>query len=453
MSHPYKAALQQAHDAADAYLAASSDSRVFPDADALEHLKAFDEPMPTASKTEAETLALLVDHGSPATVSGMGGRYFGFVTGGSVPVSVGANMIAGAWDQCPSSATNSPIGVKLEEVVSRWLLELLALPASCGVGLTTGATMANFTALATARHALLARAGWHVENDGLYGAPEVKVIVSAEVHVTVEKALSMLGFGKKRVTRVPVDSNGAMIATELPELDALTIVCTQAGNVNSGAIDPIGDIAERAGAAGAWVHVDGAFGLWGRMIPAVAPKLEGLEKAHSFATDAHKWLNTPYDCGIVICRDATAQHAAMATNAPYLKEGANAPKDMVPEFSRRARAVEVWAALRTLGREGLTEMFERCCTHAQAFASGLEASGFTILNEVMLNQVVATIGTEADIAAIQKHVEQSGVCWFGVTRWKGKPAFRISVSSWRTTHEDVDLSLDAIKAAKKAVLG
>lgn len=452
MSHPYKAVLQQANIAAEAYLATSGESPVFPDAQAVEGLKAFDEKMPETGKAESDTLSLLSESGGRATVSAMGGRYFGFVTGGSVPVSVGANMIAGAWDQCPSSATNSPVGVKLEEVTSRWLLELLALPPSCGVGLTTGATMANFTALAAARHALLAKNGWNVEDDGLYGAPEIKVIVSDEVHVTVEKALSMLGFGKKRVIRVPVGSNGAIIAEELPELDALTIVCTQAGNVNSGAIDPIGEIAERAEAAGAWVHVDGAFGLWGRLMPAVAPKLVGLEKAHSFATDAHKWLNTPYDCGIVICRDATAQHAAMATNAPYLREGANAPKDMVPEFSRRARAVEVWAALRTLGRQGLTEMFERCCSHARTFAKGLEAEGFTVLNEVMLNQVVVTIGSAEDVSAIQQYVEQSGECWFGLTRWKDKPAFRISVSSWRTTEADVARSIAAIVAAKKAVM-
>jgi glutamate/tyrosine decarboxylase-like PLP-dependent enzyme len=452
MAHPYKAVLEQAHAAADAYLANSAERRVFPSEDAVANLTVFDEALPAEGLPEAETLALLADKGAPATVGAMGGRYFGFVVGGAVPVSVGANMIAGAWDQCPSSHINSPIGVKLEAVAARWLLELLDLPAESAVGLTTGATMANFSALAAARHALLARAGWNVEEDGLYGAPEVKVIVSAEVHVTVEKALSMLGFGKARVTRVPVDSNGAMIAAELPPLDALTIVCTQAGNVNSGAIDPIGEIADLAEAAGAWVHVDGAFGLWGRMIPAVAPMLEGLERAHSFATDAHKWLNTPYDCGIVICRDASAQHAAMATNAPYLQEGTNAPKDMVPEFSRRARGIEVWAALRTLGRDGLAEMFARCCTHAGAFAEGLRGMGFTVLNDVVLNQVVATIGTADELTAIQQHVEHSGECWFGPTVWRGTHAVRISVSSWRTTAEDVERSLAAIEAAKNAVM-
>jgi len=454
MSDEFTRPLQAAQAFAIDYLEQVADQPVFPTEDALRNLEAFDEPLPPHGSADQEILSMLHGNGSPATVATMGSRYFGFVVGGSLPVTVAANWIATAWDQSPSSHMNSPIGVKLEEVAGRWLREILGLPDHTGIGMTTGATMANFTGLAAARHALLERAGWNVEEQGLYGAPEIKVIVSEEVHVTVEKALSMLGFGKKRVTRVPTDANGAMLADALPDLDALTLVCTQAGNVNSGAIDPIGAICNKALGAGAWVHVDGAFGLWGKLLARRADDFIGIEKADSLATDAHKWLNTPYDCGIVMTRHPHDLHMAMATVAPYFKAEENmAPKDMVPEFSRRARGVEVWAALRSLGPAGLKSMIARCCDHAQLFAKGLEAIGFEVLNDVVLNQVVATIGTPEELADIRALVEASGECWFGPTVWKGRSAIRISVSSWRTTEEDVERSLSAIAAAKNAIMG
>ncbi|WP_417450771.1 pyridoxal phosphate-dependent decarboxylase family protein [Kordiimonas sp.] len=454
MDGTYKKELQTAAALAQEYLAQVLNMPVFPGAEAREGLGAFDEALPQTGEDAVATLELLHSAGSPATTATTGARYFGFVVGGALPASTAANWLATAWDQSPSSEMNSPAAVKVETVANRWLLDILGLPADGGVGMTTGATMANFTGLAAARTALLSRKGWDVEVQGLYGAPEIRVLVSEEVHVTVEKALAMLGFGKGRVTRVPTDSNGAMRLDQLPALDDMSIVCTQAGNVNSGAIDPIGGIARRAEKAGAWVHVDGAFGLWGKLLKEHAALFEGVEQAHSFATDAHKWLNTPYDCGVVICRDAQMLQQAMATVAPYFREdGAYAPKDMVPEFSRRARGVEVWAALRTLGRDGVTDMIARCCAHARRFASGLEALGFDVLNDVVLNQVVATIGTAEQLAAIRAHVEASGECWFGPTVWKGRHAIRISVSSWRTTEADVDRSLRAIAAAKQAVLG
>ncbi len=454
MDTTYERDLQHAARLAQDYLAHVPDMPVFPSAEARAGLSDFDEAMPTHGISAENTLDLLHRVGSPATAVTTGSRYFGFVVGGALPATVAANWIATAWDQSPSSEMNSPTGVKLESLAGSWLVDLFGLPEATGVGMTTGATMANFTGLAAARTALLSRAGWNVEEQGLYGAPEIKVVVSEEVHVTIEKALSMLGFGKKRVVKVPTDANGAMIFDELPELDALTLVCTQAGNVNTGAIDPIGEIAREAEKVGAWVHVDGAFGIWAKLLESHQHYFTGIELAHSFATDAHKWLNTPYDCGIVLCRNAPMLHQAMATTAPYFRaDGQNAPKDMVPEFSRRARGVEVWAALRTLGRIGVTEMIERCCAHARRFAEGLRTIGFDVLNDVMLNQVVATIGSAEELAAIRAHVEASGECWFGPTVWKGRHAIRISVSSWRTSEADVDRSLQAIGAAKRAILG
>ncbi|NVJ69039.1 MAG: aspartate aminotransferase family protein [Alphaproteobacteria bacterium] len=454
MSEDYDRPLALAHTHATQYLREIENSPVYPRPDAIAALEAFDEPLPLHGSADQETLDLLHGKGSAATVASMGSRYFGFVVGGALPVTVGANWIATAWDQTPSSFISSPTCVKLEEIAGRWLRELLALPEHTGVGMTTGATMANFTALAAARHALLARAGWNVEEQGLYGAPEIKVIVSDEVHVTVEKALSMLGFGKKRVTRVPTDDNGAMRFDGVPGLDDMTLICTQAGNVNSGAIDPIGAIARKAAGAGAWVHVDGAFGLWGRLLARREADFQDVELADSVVVDAHKWLNTPYDCGIVMTRHAEALQGAMGTVAPYLKEEKKGePKDMGPEFSRRARGVEVWAALRSLGHAGLKSMIGRCCDHAQVFADGLRAQGFEILNDVVLNQVVATIGTPEQIAEIRRLVEVSGECWFGSTFWKGWDAVRISVSSWRTTEEDVERSLAAIAEARRQVMG
>lgn len=454
MTDPYDKALDVGQAHARAYLKQLDQQPVFPPRAAVEGLSAFDEPMPDEGADIRATLDLMHGRGSPATVASMGSRYFGFVVGGALPATVAANWLATSWDQSPSSFMNSPAGAKLEIVAGQWLQDLLGLPDHTGIGMTTGATMANFTGLAAARSALLRRAGWNVEDDGLYGAPEISVIVSEEVHVTVEKALAMLGLGKKRVTRVPTDANGAMRLDAMPALDTMTIVCTQAGNVNSGAIDPIGAIAEKAADVGAWVHVDGAFGLWGKLLDDKQDLFTGIEKADSLATDAHKWLNTPYDCGIVMTRHPDALHHAMATVAPYLKaEEAMAPKDMVPEFSRRARGVEVWAALRTLGTAGVTQMIARCCSHARRFADGLRVLGFDVLNDVVLNQVVATIGGAEDLAAIRAHVEASGECWFGPTVWKGRHAIRISVSSWRTTEEDVDRSLAAIAAAKREIMG
>lgn len=429
--------------------------KVAPSSEALSRLKDLEKALPD-DPTEPETvLAMLDEIGSPATVASAGGRYYGFVTGGSLPVAVAANWLAGAWDQASDMVIASPIGARLEQVAGRWLLELLSLPPDAGVGFVTGATMANFAGLAAARHALLQKLGWNVEARGLFGAPEVTVIVSDEVHVSLLKALSLLGFGRDRVIRVPVDGQGRMRLDALPALSESTIVCLQAGNVNTGAFDPAPEICTAAGRAGAWVHVDGAFGLWAAVTPTRAHLTAGFDGADSWAVDAHKWLNVPYDSGIVVCRQEEHLRAAMSFSAAYLTLGEHRePGLYTPEMSRRARGVEIWAALLSLGRSGLAELIESCCRHAWRFAEGLSAAGYQILNEVVLNQVLVSFGDRETTQKVIAAIQDDGTCWCGGTIWQGKTAMRISVSSWATTENDVEQSLKALLrvAAKHAHL-
>jgi len=390
--------------------------------------------------------------GSPATMGMAGRRYFGFVIGGSLPAALAANWLAGAWDQNPGLFAASPIGTVLEEVSLRWLLDVLKLPAESGGAFVTGATMANFTALAAARNSVLASVGWDVEADGLFGAPSVTVVVGDEAHPSLIKALGMLGLGRSRVVRVPVDDQGRMRASVMPPLNGPTIVCMQAGNVNTGAFDPATEICARAHAAGAWVHVDGAFGLWAAASPRYAHLVEGIAGADSWATDAHKWLNVPYDCGLAFVRDSIALKHAMSVTAAYLPQGEHRePSQFTPELSRRARGVEVWAALRSLGRRGLSELIERTCRLATRFAVELQRSGWEILNEVVLNQVLVSFGNAAQTKGVIERVQKDGTCWCGPTEWQGRTAMRISVSSWATQDKDVDRSVAAIlRAASEA---
>jgi glutamate/tyrosine decarboxylase-like PLP-dependent enzyme len=390
-------------------------------------------------------IALLDDYGSPATVASTGPRYFGFVTGGSLPAPMAANWLAGAWDQNAALFAQSPVASRMEEIAGAWLLDVLALPKTAGIGFVTGATMANFTALAAARHALLARAGWDVEERGLFGAPEITVVVGAEVHASLLKALSMLGFGRKRVVTVPADDQGRIIAGALPPLNDRTLVAIQAGNVNTGAFDPAAEICARAREAGAWVHVDGAYGLWAAAAPERAHLVTGFSEADSWATDCHKWLNVPYDSGLAIVRDPEHLRAAMTVRAAYLTMGEHRePWQYTPEASRRARGIEIWAALRSLGRSGLAEMIERNCRLAARFADGFRSAGFAVLNDVTLNQVMVSFGDADTTRRIIAEVQREGTCWCGGTEWHGHAAMRISVSSWATTAEDVDRSLAAI---------
>jgi glutamate/tyrosine decarboxylase-like PLP-dependent enzyme len=430
---------------ASRYVDGISARRVAPSPEEIASLDALAGPLNEDPRDPSELIALLDEHGSPATIASTGPRYFGFVTGGSLPAAMAANWLAGAWDQNAALFSQSPVASRIEEIASDWLLDVLALPKSSGIGFVTGATMANFTALAAARHALLAHAGWDVEERGLFGAPEITVVVGAEVHASMLKALSMLGFGRKRVTTVPADGQGRMIAAHLPALDDRTLVAIQAGNVNTGAFDPAPEICARAHENGAWVHVDGAFGLWAAAAPHRAHLVNGFAEADSWATDCHKWLNVPYDSGLAIVRDPENLRAAMTVRAAYLQMGDHRePWQYVPEASRRARGIEIWAALRSIGRSGLAEMIERNCRLASRFADGFRKAGFAVLNEVPLNQVLVSFGDREKTTRVIAEVQREGTCWCGATEWHGQTAMRISVSNWATTEDDVDRSLAAI---------
>lgn len=346
----------------------------------------------------------------------------------------------------------SPVAAKLEEIALGWLLELLHLPMTCGGAFVTGATMANFSGLAAARHFVLEKSGWDVEANGLFGAPPITVVVGEEVHPALLKSLGLLGLGRERVLTVPVDSQGRMRADAFPKLDGPAIVCIQAGNVNSGAFDPAAELCDLAHKADAWVHVDGAFGLWAAASSHYAHLAKGFAEADSWATDAHKWLNVPYDCGLAFVRYPQALRAAMSVSAAYLPTGEmREPMHHTPESSRRARGVEVWAALKSLGRSGLAEMIETACLHAMRFAEGLRQAGYEILNDVVLNQVLVSFGDAETTRRVIAGIQADGTCWCGGTVWQGKTAMRISVSSWATTDDDVGHSLEAMLRIAESV--
>lgn len=433
------------------YLTRLQESNVFPSSAAIEALAKLDEPLPEDSTDIESVVSFLDEIGSPATVLTAGGRYFGFVIGGSLPAALAANWLAGAWDQNAGLRVTSPIAAVVEQIALGWLLDVLSLPAEAGGGFVSGATMANFTALAAARHAILEKQGWDVEAKGLFDAPPVSVVVGDEVHVSALKALSLLGFGREAVIRVPVDGQGRIRADALPEMTHSTIVCIQAGNVNTGAFDPAFEICSAAKEIGAWVHVDGAFGLWAAASAKYAHLTSGFEAADSWAIDAHKWLNVPYDSGIAFCRDPAHLRGAMSTSAAYLQVGEQRePHHYVPEMSRRARGIEIWAALRSLGRSGLADLIERTCNYARRFASGLKEAGYHVLNDVSINQVLVAFGDAEITRRVIEGVQADGTCWCGGTEWQGHTAMRISVSSWATTDEDVERSLKAIlRIAKK----
>lgn len=416
----------------------------------IERLRlALDTPVPAEPDDPANVLAFLDAVGSPATVANAGGRYFGFVTGGALPVSVAANWLATAWDQNAFSHVSSPAVALFEETALRWLKQVLELPSEAEGAIVTGATMANFTCLAAARHAVLNRVGWDVERNGLFGAPEITVVVGDEVHSSVLKVLAMLGLGRERIVRVPVDEQGRMRADALPTLDEPAIVCLQAGNVNSGAFDPAHEIV-RAHATGAWVHVDGAFGLWARASTTHRHLAQGFEEADSWAIDAHKWLNVPYDNGIAFVRSREALQGAMSISGAYLLLGERRDAiNLTPDSSRRARAIDVWAALRFLGRSGVSDLIERNCHQARWLATELEKAGCTILNDVVLNQVVVSFGDDEETARVIAAVQAGGECWCGGTKWQGQQAMRISVSSWATTQPDLERALAAILTARQ----
>jgi glutamate/tyrosine decarboxylase-like PLP-dependent enzyme len=439
--------LNLAGDRAIRYLNAISDRAVAPSREAIERLSDLGGPLPEGPSDPAEVIQALDEIGSPATMATAGPRFFGFVVGGAMPVTVAANWLAGAWDQNAPVQLLAPVGTACERISIGWLVELFGLPGGTWGGLVTGATAANFTGLAAARQAILHRQGWDVAAKGIFGAPKIRVVVGEEVHVSVLLALRVLGFGRQDLIRVPTDGQGRMRVDVLPDLDKNTIVCLQAGNVNSGAFDPAEEICERARQAGSWIHVDGAFGLWAVAAPKHNYLTAGITEADSWATDAHKWLNVPYDCGIVLCREPRNLAMVMSLDpAAYIEEaqGAGEPDNFTLEMSRRARGVEVWAALRTLGRSGLAELVERTCRYARIFSQRLTEAGFEILNEVVLNQVLVSFGEDEETRRVLAMVQEEGTCWASGTNWHGRQAMRISVSSWATTSEDVDRSVEAI---------
>jgi glutamate/tyrosine decarboxylase-like PLP-dependent enzyme len=451
MRPPVRRLLTDAAKRASRYLESLDTRAVRPEAEAVAALSKFDQAFPDHESTAEAVLAELDEIGSPATMASAGGRFFGFVTGGALPATVAANWLATTWDQNAGLVVTSPANAALENVSLRWLKDIFHLPSDSAGGFVTCATAANFSALAAARHALLARAGWDVEARGLFGAPSLTVIVGDEVHASLLKALSLVGFGRDRVVRVPADAQGRIRFDAFPDVDDRTIVCLQAGNVNTGAFDPIREICARAHSQGAWVHVDGAFGMWAAAAPARAHLVRGIEEADSWATDAHKWLNVPYDSGLVLTRHADALRQAMSIGGAYLKQDEDrVPYHYTPDFSRRARGIEVWAALRQLGRPGLADLIERTCQYAAQFAEGLRAAGHRVLNDVVLNQVLVSFGNAERTREVIDRVQRDGICWCGGTTWQDHTAMRISVSSWATSDADVKRSLAAILSAASA---
>jgi glutamate/tyrosine decarboxylase-like PLP-dependent enzyme len=416
-------------------------------------------PLPEHGEDPAEILERLVDAADPGIVATAGPRYFGFVVGGALPAAIGADWLASAWDQNAGLYVLAPAATVVEEVVGGWMLELLGLPASASVGFVTGGQMANTTCLAVARHAVLERVGWDVEKHGLQDGPAITVIVGEEVHNSIFASLRLLGLGSENAARVPVDAQGRMrpdaLERVLAAVEGPAIVCAQAGNVNTGACDPLAAIAALARAHGAWLHVDGAFGLWAAASPRLAQLVAGRELADSWAVDGHKWLNVPYDGGFAICADRAAHRAALGIAAPYLQQAGgddHDPFELVPEWSRRARGFPAYAALRSLGRRGAAELVERCCALASSMAGELAAEdGVEILNEVSLNQVLVRFGDDdASTRAVVTRVQEDGTAWLGGTVWRGRAAMRISVSSHATTEHDARLGVAAIIQAWRA---
>jgi glutamate/tyrosine decarboxylase-like PLP-dependent enzyme len=438
--------LRRAAELAAEHLTGLAERRVGAAISYEDAVAALDEPLPADGEDPVAVLEHLATVAGPATVASPGPRYFGFVTGGALPAALGADWLTSAWDQNSFSRVASPAAAAIEAVAERWVLEALALPSTAAVGFTTGATMGNFTSIAAARHAVLERAGWDVEVDGLTGAPPIRVIVGEQVHASLLVALRYAGLGAP--TRVAADDQGAMRPDALREAltDGPTIVCAQAGEVNTGAVDPLAEIADAAGEHGAWLHVDGAFGLWAAASPELRHLVRGADRADSWAVDAHKWLNVPYDGAVAIVADRETLRGAIGITAGYLPTGGGRdPIDYSPEMSRRARSIPIYAALRQLGRSGVAELVERCCALARRLAAAMdELDGAQVLNDVVLNQVLVRFGDDDTTRAVVEGVQRSGEAWLGGTVWKGQAAARVSVSNWSTTEDDIDRLAEAL---------
>jgi glutamate/tyrosine decarboxylase-like PLP-dependent enzyme len=450
--------LKRTCEIANEFLAGVGDRPVAQPVDFQALLANMGGDLPVEGEDSRQVIEQLWKFAAPGLVATVGPRYFGFVVGGSLPAAMAADWLTTTWDQNGGLYVLSPAAAAAELVAGGWLVDLFGLPKESSIGFVTGGTMANFTALAAARHALLGRLGWDVEEQGLIGAPEITVVTNDESHVSIFASLQMLGLGRGRVVRVPTDEQGRMRPAELKRLLAgihtPVLVCAQAGNVNTGAFDPIPEIADCVQDYPVWLHVDGAFGIWAAASPRYQALAKGLELADSVSVDCHKWLNVPYDSGIVFVRDAAAHHAAMTLNAPYYVTAPGAERDntnWVPEASRRARGFTVYAALRSLGRKGIAELVDRCCLLAQQMAALLaQGPGVEILNDVVLNQVLVRFtppaggDTDAFTVAVIKRVQEDGTCWLGGTIWHGMRAMRVAVSNWSTTEKDIEMSAAAI---------
>jgi glutamate/tyrosine decarboxylase-like PLP-dependent enzyme len=449
--------LERTCEIANEYLAGMRELRVGSMVDYDVLLRSMGGPLPSAPQDALEVIESLAQRARPGLVTTPGPRHFGFVIGGALPAALAADWLASAWDQNAFSFVLSPAATVVEEVARQWLTGLLGLSSEMSMGVVTGGTMGNFTALAAARHALLERAGWNVEEQGLFGAPELPVVTSEESHITIFASLQMLGMGRARVTRVPTDDQGRMrpdaLLAALSGIRAPALVCAQAGNVNTGAFDPIAELAPIVHKAGGWLHVDGAFGAWAAASPKLQSLTSGLVLADSVSVDGHKWLNVPYDCGFVFVRDRETHRAAMTLEASYYAPAPSAVRanhNWVPEASRRARGFAVYAALRSLGRDGLAELIERCARLAARMAERLSRGpNVRILNDVVLNQVLVrfdgAVGrADARTAAVIRRVQDDGTCWVGGATWHGMHVMRVSVSNWSTTESDIDLSAEAI---------
>ncbi len=447
----WNGALSEAYERASAYLAGLPERPVGPRATAAELREALGGPLPDKPNDPRDVVAALAEAAEGGLLPSGSGRFYGFVFGGATPAALGADWLTTIWDQNAGLYAASPAAAVAEEVAAGWLTELFGLPPGTSAGFVTGAQMANFTALAAARHDVLSRVGWDVERDGLIGAPPVRVVAGAERHDTIDRALRFLGLGVGSMVPVGVDDQGRMrtdlLADVLRDGGGPLIVCAQAGNVNTGAIDPIEEICELAHQAGGWVHIDGAFGMWAAVSSSLRPLLAGVERADSWATDAHKWLNVPYDSGLVFCAHPDAHRAAMSIRAGYLihdETGKRDPMDYNPEFSRRARGFAVYAAIRSLGQSGIAEIVERCCDLANRFALRLGAAGVEVLNDVVLNQALVRFGDDDLTRRVVMAVEDEGTCWMSGTTWQGRAAMRISVCNWTTDESDIDRSADAV---------
>lgn len=441
----YRQTLKYASD----YLATQTERPPFPPPAALAELAQFDEGLPAAPTAASDVLAMLHRFGSPATTALNGGRYFGFVNGGALPSALAARLLADAWDQNAALHVMSPIAAKLESVCERWLVDLFNLPGGTAMGLVSGTSLATLCGLLAGRDAILRRLGWDASERGLFGAPPLRLVMSEAAHITVRKALAILGIGRAQLVVVPADDQGRINAAALPQLDERTILILQAGNVNSGAFDPFEPLCRAAKAARAWVHIDGAFGLWARACESTADLTAGIELADSWSVDAHKTLNAPYDCGIALCRDRAAMVSALGATASYLQFGDERDGMLyTPEMSRRARGIELWAALKSLGRAGIDQLVAQLCQRARQFAAELDAERFRILNEVVFNQVLVACDPPAITARTLELLQASGECWCGSAEWRGETAIRISVCSWVTSEADISRSVAAFVAAR-----